>query len=587
MVHQDANKNIDLRFARCLNASCTSTTTASIDGFGFSGGSSASLAIAPDGNAVMVHVDLTKDSDLRFARCLNASCTSTTTTGVDGFGFLGGNYASLAIAPDGNPVMVHQDSNKNLDLRFARCLNASCTATTTANVDGFGFTGGSYASLAIAPDGNPVMAHYDSTKDLDLRFVKCYSADCRYASNIDSTTTPNWLFDDTEYRAVEDDDTASSSVAIYNGRLGSHFTRRNPNGNNTDMIGISWTGQVSQSVRTDLQLYDFASSTWMTIQVNDSPTADTDFTLQATTTTNLSNVYNPGYVVAARIITATTTQYSDLRTDRIAISFVGPAPDLQQIHYRWRNDTVPESSASWYTAEDTVAGLEKFSSYRVRIELSNEGMAASANTKARLEYGVNTGTCAAITSWAPVGDVGSTTPDWVMSPSNFLVNGYSTTDNSGISDANPTFLAGYQQDTSAETASGLNIGTTNYVEHEYSLISASSVAVGTNYCFRLTNAGSSAYFTYSTYVQAKIDPPPSRGGGGGGGGGDPTTSTVTGGTGQGGGGGGAPEDPPPPPPVGGGGGGGGGGGDSGSLGPLRFFAERILRFFFAVAQSGW
>jgi len=185
-----------------------------------------------------------------------------------------------------------------------------------------------------------------------------------------------------------------------------------------------------------------------------------------------------------------------------------PLPNLTQIHYHWRNDYNNEADATSATNGSEDASFDTFSSSqnkRLRIEISNEGGAASGSVGFLLEYGLKeTANCADISTWVDVGAGGG---DWDMSPTDNLTDGNNTTDiidsNKGaVSNANPTFKssnAGVKDTSSLVTAMALTYE--DYVEMEFSI--KPNVTSGT-YCFRLTDGGSITNFTYSAYPQTTV-----------------------------------------------------------------------------------
>lgn len=198
--------------------------------------------------------------------------------------------------------------------------------------------------------------------------------------------------------------------------------------------------------------------------------------------------------------------------------------DLEQFHYRFRQDIVSEDTNTWLAAEDATSTTDRGGQTRVRIEISNKGTAAAAQTRFKLEYGITrTGAngasgCVPVIEWRPVGESGSTTPDWNMMPSQFLTNDASTTDFTGsLTNENTTFLAGVMKDIDNQTT-GMNLSTTNFTEHEVSLtLASSSVGTDTTYCFRLisaTNLPLTPVFTYVRYPATRVTIPGVAGGGG-------------------------------------------------------------------------
>ena len=101
--------------------------------------------------------------DLKVARCNDPACAggNETLSTVDSAGVVG-SYTSLAIGTDGNPVVSYYDGT-NGDLKVARCNDPACAGgnETLSTVDSAGAVG-SYTSLAIGTDGNPVVSYYDA-----------------------------------------------------------------------------------------------------------------------------------------------------------------------------------------------------------------------------------------------------------------------------------------------------------------------------------------------------------------------------------------------------------------------------------------
>ena len=78
-----------------------------------------------------------------------------------------GEYASVAIGADGNPVISHHDA-PNRDLELYVCVNPTCTTGTNQTLETAGMVG-LYSSVAIGTDGNPIISHHDNTTgDLEL-----------------------------------------------------------------------------------------------------------------------------------------------------------------------------------------------------------------------------------------------------------------------------------------------------------------------------------------------------------------------------------------------------------------------------------
>jgi len=183
-----------------------------------------------------------------------------------------------------------------------------------------------------------------------------------------------------------------------------------------------------------------------------------------------------------------------------------PTPNLEQIHYHWRNDDNNEQLASSATSgsEDTTYDTFFYTdNKRIRIEISNEGGAAAENMEFRLEYGLKETTCLAISSWTDVGAIGG---DWDMYNTANLTDGNNTNDiatsTGGVSNANPTFKTSNLavKDEYSQVAT-TTLSYEDFMEMEFSI--KPSTSSGT-YCFRITNAGSITNFTYTRYPETTI-----------------------------------------------------------------------------------
>ncbi len=171
------------------------------------------------------------------------------------------------------------------------------------------------------------------------------------------------------------------------------------------------------------------------------------------------------------------------------------SPLLTATHYHWRSDDGSEATAGSATGgiEDTpLLNLTKGAGRRLRIGVSNEGLATSSATSFRVEYAERSGTCSATTNgWTDVGAVGGA---WDMYDSANLTEGADTTNialaSGGVTDENTTFLTanGGVRDTTSQTGA-LSLGPAEHTELEYSLVALAGASDGTSYCFRVTDAG--------------------------------------------------------------------------------------------------
>ncbi len=161
------------------------------------------------------------------------------------------------------------------------------------------------------------------------------------------------------------------------------------------------------------------------------------------------------------------------------------------------------AGATWAAFEDTpLTGLEKLTTKRVRIEISNEGANASGSVPYRLEVSqANPGTCDdGGNTWTRI----DTSTEWNMVASTYFDDGDSTANiASGLTDGNTTFVAGQLKESNDQT-SGITLSTTEFTEIEYAIQATVSATDGATYCFRLTDAGSATNFTHVETRYAKV-----------------------------------------------------------------------------------
>ena len=192
---------------------------------------------------------------------------------------------------------------------------------------------------------------------------------------------------------------------------------------------------------------------------------------------------------------------SGLMTPASAVAISGttillkPA-ELQQIHYRFRNDDGDESTATWNTIEDGNLITKIGTPTRLRFAITNVGSFDSDATSYQIEYGEKTTTCADVSVW------NSLSGAWKMFNSGNINDGDPTTDSSGVYNENTNFKASQIKDTDNQT-SALILTSSDFTEIEYS-IEADGSASEKTYCFRLTNAGATTQFNYIKYPEVSI-----------------------------------------------------------------------------------
>ncbi len=261
------------------------------------------------------------------------------------------------------------------------------------------------------------------------------------------------------------------------------------------------------------------------------------------------------------------------------ITSAGAAPAaISQTHYRFRFDNGDETGASYIAAQDTAvsANVVPGDRIRLRILVANSGGSATSYTY-KLEQ--SSGACSA---WSSVPAYGANTSEnWAADYSTYITDEQASTDLSSL--ANPdgySFTQGRLK-TSGNQTSAITLEGNAFTELEYTIKSTSNAAVGTQYCFRVTNAGSANLFTYSaqpTITLSSVANRPNNPGGGRGleGDNDGFGPARSGGS-QNNGGGGAGGEGSGGGEIIEGGGSGGGGGDSGFIFDGRPFAYVIMR----------
>jgi len=166
-----------LKVAKCNDAACAGAdeTLTTVDNPANEVGTHTSIAIGSDGFPVISYHDATAGS-LKVARCLNASCTSSSKVTVDNHSVnTVGIETSIAIGNDGLPVVSYLDDTANV-VKVAKCGNAGCSqATITTFVD---LPAVFSNALAIGADGFPVIASY--VFEYELKVVKCMNQSCWY-----------------------------------------------------------------------------------------------------------------------------------------------------------------------------------------------------------------------------------------------------------------------------------------------------------------------------------------------------------------------------------------------------------------------
>jgi hypothetical protein len=183
------NTNSALKVAACTTTDCTGTPTImTVDSIG-NVGYFTSIAIGDNGYPIISYYE-TIGAVLKVAACTATDCSGTPTiTTVDSDSGAGW-YTSIAIGDNGLPVISYRDDAIGL-LKVAACSTADCSGTPTiTTIDSDGDVGG-YTSIEIGDNGYPIISYNDATNTA-LKVAACTTTGCTGTptiTTIDSTGT--------------------------------------------------------------------------------------------------------------------------------------------------------------------------------------------------------------------------------------------------------------------------------------------------------------------------------------------------------------------------------------------------------------
>lgn len=138
-------------------------------------GANPSLLIDAAGLPMVMYTTGQETPQPKLVRCLDAACSVHTSTTVD----IGGFHNTLALGPDGLPAVAHHDWDH---VYLTRCNDASCTTTSTVELEAaeFGYT--EPVSVAFDPTGAPIVAFHNGY-DYYIHVVACDDAICSTMSS--------------------------------------------------------------------------------------------------------------------------------------------------------------------------------------------------------------------------------------------------------------------------------------------------------------------------------------------------------------------------------------------------------------------
>jgi hypothetical protein len=167
----------------------TPTGTLSILDTGLqSTGVASSIAVGVDGLGIISYfVGVHTHQNLRVAHCLDPTCTAITTTDVDTVGDVG-MFSSIKIGSDGLPLITYVSTRSvsfafTQDLKVAHCNDIACTSATITTLDSAARVD-DISPLTIGGDGLGLIAYQDTTSSASTKInvAHCANVACTSAT---------------------------------------------------------------------------------------------------------------------------------------------------------------------------------------------------------------------------------------------------------------------------------------------------------------------------------------------------------------------------------------------------------------------
>ncbi len=169
-----------VRVAHCDDLVCGSSTITVVESGLTYYGVTTSISVAGDGMPIFSYYDSTNYA-LKIAHCENMACTGVTTSVLDAPGSIGDSH-SLAVAPDGHAVISYKDYSFSPDasMKVAFCVDYACSSAVTTVVEtgpGIAY----YNAVMIGADGLPLLSYYDNA-NRDFVVTHCSNMFCTPAT---------------------------------------------------------------------------------------------------------------------------------------------------------------------------------------------------------------------------------------------------------------------------------------------------------------------------------------------------------------------------------------------------------------------
>lgn len=175
---------LTLKILRCGNEACTSNENilSTPDPSTNSVGAFTSLALDSRGYPILSYLDMT-DTDLKVLSCGDPACASSgNVITTPDFADLVGSYSSLVLDAEGNPVISYRDVT-NYDLKVIHCGNPSCTQGNVISSPDLEGDVGRFTSMQLDDSGFPVIAYHDNTSG-NLKVIHCRNEFCSSTNNV-------------------------------------------------------------------------------------------------------------------------------------------------------------------------------------------------------------------------------------------------------------------------------------------------------------------------------------------------------------------------------------------------------------------
>lgn len=177
VAYEQINVTGDLAVVHCTNASCSTHDAPSVlnDGGNYVADDYTDIAVGADGVPIIAYRDSTTGSAMA-VHCADPVCSAFDAPEVVQTGSNFGVDISMAIGPDGKPVLAYKEANGINDLWIAHCTDTTCTAATTSMVDPNNV--GSGTSTAFTTDGYAIVSYYSYSATGDMKFAHCSNTTC-------------------------------------------------------------------------------------------------------------------------------------------------------------------------------------------------------------------------------------------------------------------------------------------------------------------------------------------------------------------------------------------------------------------------